>query len=250
MTDEDGEDRPTDHEFSAGQGFSDPYEGFDIDPPSLDVEDPGAVDPVDSRAITDLLDDRNVAGDEVDPDELIDVGVEYMAINRDEQAVETFERAARYADDETREAEAWVNKGIAHGELEEWDAAVSSHREAVHVDEDGEFAAQAHTNLAYALWERGEDEDAFRHAEEAVRADRRLPQAWYNLGFIRVEHGQHEDALECLNNAIRLGFQDPAVYEEKARALEGLDREEEAAEVRETATEMQEAQEEQLIQRE
>ena len=237
-----------DHEFSSGQGFSEPYEGFDLDPPEIDVSDPTQVDPVDSRALTDLLDDRNIAADEVDPDELIDVGIEYMAINRDEQAVETFERAARYAEDDTREAEAWVNKGIAHGELEEWDAAVSAHREALHVDEDGEFAALAHTNLAYALWERGETESAFKHAEDAVRADRRVPQAWYNLGFIQVEQGRHEDALECLDNAIRLGFQESSVYEEKARALEGLERDEEAAKMRETATEMQEAEEERLIQ--
>lgn len=251
MTDEDHEEREgreTGHEFSSGQGFSEPYEGFDLDPPELDVDDPSAVDPVDSRSVTDLLDDRNIAGDEVDADTLLDVGVEYMAINRDEQAVETFERAARYAEDETLAAEAWVNKGIAHGELEEWDAAISSHREALHVDEDGEFAALAHTNLAYALWERGDDEPAFQHAEDAVRADQRLPQAWYNLGFIQVERAQHEDALECLDNAIRLGFQGAPVYEEKARALEGLERDEEAAEVRETAREMQEAEEETLVQ--
>ncbi|MFB6110479.1 MAG: tetratricopeptide repeat protein [Halodesulfurarchaeum sp.] len=237
-----------DHEFSSGQGFEEPYEGFDLDPPELDVSDPSQVDPVDSRTITDLLDDRNVAADEVDPDELIDVGIEYMSINRYEQAVETFERAARYAESETREAEAWVNKGIAHGELEEWDAAVSAHREALHVEEDGDFAALAHTNLAYALWERGETESAFQHAEDAVRADRRVPQAWYNLGFIQVEQGRHEDALECLDNAIRLGFQESSVYEEKARALEGLNRDEEAAEMRETAAEMQEAEEERLVQ--
>ena len=35
MTDE-RDDR--DHEFSSGQGFSDPYEGFDIDPPEFEVD--------------------------------------------------------------------------------------------------------------------------------------------------------------------------------------------------------------------
>ncbi|MBS3760330.1 tetratricopeptide repeat protein [Halodesulfurarchaeum sp.] len=244
---EEGNGRESGHEFSSGQGFSEPYEGFDLDPPELDVEDPSAVDPVDSRSVTDLLDDRNIANEQADADSLIDVGIEYMAINRGEQAVETFERAARYATDDTREAESWVNKGIAHGELEEWDAAVSSHREALHVEEEGEFAALAHTNLAYALWEQGEDESAFQHAEDAVREDQRLPQAWYNLGYIQVERAQHEDALECLDNAIRLGFQESSVYEEKARALEGLERDEEAAQMRETATEMQEAEEERLV---
>ena len=53
------------HDFSAGQGYDDPYEGFDIDPPEFSV-DTGKVDPVDSRVLTDLLDDRNLAADEVD----------------------------------------------------------------------------------------------------------------------------------------------------------------------------------------
>jgi tetratricopeptide (TPR) repeat protein len=242
----DREDRDDRHEFSSGQGFSEPYEGFDIDPPELEV-DSDMVDPVDSHVVADLLDEEHVVPEDVDADALIDVGLNYMEINRDEQAVDTFERAARFADDDGVEQEAWVNKGIAHGELEEWDAAISAHREAIHVDDDGEFAALAHTNLAYALWNFGEDEAAFKHAEDAVRIDDRLSQAWYNLGFIQVERGHHEDALECLDNAIRLGFRQADVYEEKARALEGLERDEEAAEVRETAEELREEEEERFL---
>ncbi|MFB6267295.1 MAG: tetratricopeptide repeat protein [Halodesulfurarchaeum sp.] len=243
MTDDDRED---DHEFSSGQGFEAPYEGFDLEPPELAV-DPDKVDPVDSHVVADLLDERNVVSDEVDAESLLDVGVNYMEINRHEQAADAFERAARFADDDATRQEAWVNKGIAHAELEEWDAAISAHREALFIDEDGPFAAQAHTNLAYALWEFGEDEEAFQHAEDAVRQDDRLPQAWYNLGFIQVERGHHEDALECLDNAIRLGFRQADVYEAKARALEGLERNEEAAEVRETAEEIREEEEERFL---
>ncbi|MFB6153793.1 MAG: tetratricopeptide repeat protein [Halodesulfurarchaeum sp.] len=243
MTDDDPED---DHEFSSGQGFEAPYEGFDLEPPELAV-DPDEVDPVDSHVVTDLLDERNVISEEVDADRLLDVGVNYLEINRHEQAADTFERAARFADDDTTRQEAWVNKGIAHAELEEWDAAISAQQEALFVDEDGEFVAQAHTNLAYALWEFGEDEKAFQHAEDAVRQDDRLPQAWYNLGFIQVERGHHEDALECLDNAIRLGFRQADVYEAKARALEALERNEEAAEVRETAEEIREEEEERFL---
>ncbi len=250
MTDRDGdEDENADrrpHEFSSGQGFSEPYEGFDLEPPELDV-DPGEIDPVDSRVLADLLDERNVASESVDADALIDVGLSYMEINRDEQAADAFERAARFAEDDATRQEAWVNKGIAHGELEEWDAAISAQREALHIDEDGEFAPLAHTNLAYALWNFGEDEEAFHHAEDAVREDDRLPQAWYNLGFIQVERGHFEDGLECLDNAIRLGFRQADVYEEKARALEGLEREEEAAQVRETAEERREEAEERFL---
>lgn len=248
MTDDGDESDPRDHhQYSEGQGFDDPYEGFDLDPPELEV-DPDEVDPVDSRVLADLLDEHHVADDEVDIDSLIDVGLSYMGIKRFEQAVDAFERAARFAPDgSTAQQEAWVNKGVAHAEMEEWDAAASAHREALFVDEDGEFAAEAQTNLAYALWMFGEDEEAFQHAEEAVKTNERLPQAWYNLGFIEAERGLHEDAIDCLEKAEQLGFRSVELFEEKARVLEALGREEAAQEATERAESLREQREEQLV---
>ncbi|MFB6192052.1 MAG: tetratricopeptide repeat protein, partial [Haloarculaceae archaeon] len=133
-------DGPEDHRYSEGGGFDDPYEGFDLDPPELDV-DPEMVDPVDSRVVADTLDDRNVVPEEVDAEELLDVGLSYTRIRRHEQAVETFERVARFADDPLVEQEAWVNKGAAHAELEEFDAAIGAYREALSIDDDSEHAA-------------------------------------------------------------------------------------------------------------
>ena len=121
MTDDD----TPDHDFSEGQGFDDPYEGFDLDPPELDL-DPEMVDPVDSRVVADTLDSRQVAPDEVDAEELLDVALEYMRINRHEQATDALERVAQFAAADGVEQEAWVNKGAAHAELEEWEAACSN----------------------------------------------------------------------------------------------------------------------------
>jgi len=53
------DDEP-DHRFSEGQGFEEPYEGFDLEDPELSV-DPSQVDPVDSRVLTDMLDERQLA---------------------------------------------------------------------------------------------------------------------------------------------------------------------------------------------
>ncbi|MFB6185737.1 MAG: tetratricopeptide repeat protein, partial [Halobacteriaceae archaeon] len=218
--------------------FEEPYEGFDLDPPELDV-DTSEVDPVDSRVITDLLDDHHLPEEEVDIEELIDVGLNYMGINRYEQAVDAFERAARFApEDSAIEQEAWVNKGVAHAELEEYDEAIGAYQEALRIDE---------TNLAYALWEHGEDEKAFQHAEEAVKKDQRLPQAWYNLGFIEAERGLYEDALDCMNKALKLGFRNASIYEEKARILEELGQEEKAQQAMEQANEIREETEEELV---
>ncbi|MFC7026626.1 tetratricopeptide repeat protein [Halomicroarcula sp. GCM10025324] len=242
MTDND----PDDHKFSEGQGFGDPYEGFDLEPPEFEV-DTDKVDPVDSRVLTDLLDRRNVPSDEVDADQLLEVGLEYMQINRHEQAAETFERVARYTDEERLEQEAWTNKGVAHAELEEWDAAIGAFQEALSTDERSDHAATAETNLAYALWESGRSEQALEHAERAVEIDPRFGQAWYNRGFFLLERGLAEDAVEAFDNAIRLGFRNAEILEEKARALEELGEYDKAEELADEVDEMRQNAEEQLL---
>jgi tetratricopeptide (TPR) repeat protein len=250
-----------DHEFSSGQGFDDPYEGFDIDPPELSV-DTDKVDPVDSRVVTDMLDKGNLPAEEVDAEQLLDVGVSYVHINRHEQAAETFERAAQFADDDRIEQEAWTNKGAAHAELEEWDAAIGAYQEALNVEEESEaggalgeeassasneHAATAETNLAYALWESGRTEQALEHAERAVEIDPRFAEAWYNRGFFLLERGLAEDAVNAFDNATRLGFRNPDVLEEKARALEEMEEYERAEKLVEEAEELREEAEQELL---
>jgi tetratricopeptide (TPR) repeat protein len=239
-------DNPEDHSFSEGQGFEDPYDAFDIDPPDLEV---GAdqVDPVGSRVVADTLDGKQIPVDQVDADRLLDVGLDYMRINRHEQAVDTFERAARFAGDETLEQEARVNKGVAHAELEEFDAAIGAYREALDIDDESGHAATAETNLAYALWEFGRTEEALEHAERAVEIDPRFGQAWYNRGFFLNERGLAEDALNCFDNAVRLGFKNADLLEEKAIALERLGEDERAERVAEEAEQLREQHEEQLV---
>ncbi|WP_135303902.1 tetratricopeptide repeat protein [Haloarcula amylovorans] len=237
---------PDDHEFSEGQGFDDPYDGFDLEPPEFEV-DPDKVDPVDSRVVTDMLDRRQVPADDIDAEQLLDVGLEYMHINRHEQAAETFQRVAQYTDDDRLEQEAWTNKGAAHAELEEWDAAIGAYQEALDGDEESDHAATAETNLAYALWESGRSEQALEHAERAVEIDPRFEQAWYNRGFFLLERGLAEDAVEAFDNAIRLGFRNADVLEEKARALEEMGEHDRAEELAEEVEEMREDAEQQLL---
>jgi tetratricopeptide (TPR) repeat protein len=246
MTDREPND-PRDHDFSEGQGFSEPYEEFDLDPPELDV-DPDMVDPVDSRVVTDMLDERNLASGEVDAEELLDVALSYMSINRYEQAADTLERVARFAEDDRVAQEAWVNKGAAHAELEEFDMAIGAYREALDIDDSSEHAATAETNLAHALWESGRSEQALEHAERAVEIDERFAEAWYNRGFFLLERGLSEDALNAFDNAIRLGYRNPGILEEKARALEEEGEFDRAEEVAEEAEEIRKEAEAELVQ--
>lgn len=234
------------HEFSSGQGFEDPYEAFDIDPPVLEV-DPDQVDPVDSRVIPDILDESAFPSDAIDAESLIDVGTSYVAINRFEQAVDAFERAARFAEDPGTEQEAWTNKGVAHAELEEYDEAVGAYREALSIDEDGPFAGEAETNLAYALWEIGRDEEALEHAERAVERDPRLPQAWFNRAVIAYERGLLEDARLSVANADRLGLRDQRFLDLKVEVLEAVGEDEAAERALEQAVAERERRDRELV---
>lgn len=237
-------DEPDEHRFSEGEGFDDPYRGFDIEPPELSV-DPHAVDPVDDHVIPDLVDQRQIASEEVDLETLIDVGLEYCGINRYEEAIETFERAVHFSDEDSRQAqEALVNKGVAHGELEEWDEAIGAYRSALRIDDRSEYAAVAETNLGFALWESGQHDRALEHAERAVELDERLPQAWYNRGFFLLERGLAEEAKFCLENAEKLGLRTDELLEEKARALEELGEYDEAGEIIDQLEQRQESAEE------
>jgi len=252
------EDADRRHRFSAGAGFEDAYEGFDLDPPELAV-DPDRVDPVDSRVLTDLLDDEQLATGDVDDHELLEVALGYMQINRYEQATDAFERLARFTDDPAIAQEAWVNKGVAHAELEEYDEAIGAHREALRIsreadEETGEYdraspehTATAHTNLAYALWEFGETNEALEHAERAIEVDERFAEGWYNRAFFLADRGLAEEALHCIDNAIRLGLRNALVIEEKARILEELGEYDEADTLAEEANEMRERAEQRLV---
>ncbi len=240
------DDADRSHEFSRGQGIDDEYAEFTLDPEAL-TGDPSQIDPVDSHALADLLDEHNISSDQVDVAELIEVGLSYMGIHRFEEATEAFERAARFADEDSLEAqEAWVNKGAAHGQLEEYDQAIGSYQEALRIDDDSEHAASAETNLAYALWEYGRTEEALEHAERAVEIDPRFPQAWYNRGFFLSERGLYEDAVNAFDNALRLGMRNADILEQKAMALEELGEQEAAQAAIEQADELRAAAEEEL----
>ncbi|KAB1187590.1 MULTISPECIES: tetratricopeptide repeat protein [Haloferax] len=211
-----------DHRYSEGAGFGDPYEGFDLDPPEL-RQNTRLVDPTDDYVLADIVDESQVVPEHVDIPALIEVGLAYVAIEEYEQAVDSFARAIAYADEDSPEAqEAWVNKGVAHAQLAEYDEAVGAAREALRIDDDNEHAATAEMNLAYALWEFGDSSEPLDHAERAVELDPRHPHAWYNRGFFLAERGQYEEAIRCFDAAIALGMRDISVTSERERALEKI----------------------------
>ncbi|WP_411964387.1 tetratricopeptide repeat protein [Haloferax sp. YSMS24] len=212
-----------DHRYSDGDGFGNPYEGFDFDPPELRVNT-RLVDPTDDYVLADIVDESQVVPDDVDVPALVEIGLAYVAIEEYEQAVDSFGRAIAYADEDSVEAqEAWVNKGVAHSQLGEYDEAIGAAREALRIDDDNDHAAIAEMNLAYALWELGDSSEPLEHAERAVELDPRHPHAWYNRGYFLAERGQYEEARRCLDVAISLGLRDSSVLGERERTLDRLE---------------------------
>ncbi|MFC6824160.1 tetratricopeptide repeat protein [Halopelagius fulvigenes] len=234
------------HRYSDGQGFDDPYEGFDLGPDGPVVD----VDPVDDYALAELVEEASLVAEDVDVAALVDVGLDYLAVEQYEQAIDAFGRAAFYAEEGSREARtAWVNKGVALALLGEYDEAAGAHREALRIGDgtpadgrasstspDDDISATAHANLAYALWELGESTRPLEHAERAVTLDPRLAEAWYDRGYFLNESGRHEEALTCLDNALTLGLRDSWVHDERARALDALGEYEAAAEAENRVT--------------
>jgi len=179
---------------------------------------------MDDHVLSEFVDAAGIDPEAVDPAALVEVGLAYVAIEEYEQAIDSFGRAVAYADADARVAcEALVNKGVAHAQLGEYDEAIGAYREALRIDDDGEHAAAAETNLAYALWELGDSSGPLDRAERAVELDSRLPQAWYNRGFFLAERGLHEGAVRCFDAAIALGLRDASVRGERERSIAFLE---------------------------
>ncbi|PSQ08731.1 hypothetical protein BRC98_06485 [Halobacteriales archaeon QS_7_68_65] len=236
MTDDESERSP-DPERSRDSGADDHDPRPETDEP---VPDPGADDAAGDHRFSTGQGFSEPEGFDLDPPEL--------SVDPDEvDPVDSRAVAARFADEESIEQEAWVNKGAAHAELEEYDEAIGAYREALRLDDRSEHAASAETNLASALWEAGRTEQALEHAERAVEIDARFPQAWFNRGFFLLERGLASEALDAFDNAIRLGFRNAEVIEEKARALEEVGEDERAEELAAEARELREEAEEELV---
>ena len=67
------------HRYSEGQGFGEPYDGFDLDPPTYRVNG-RLVDPADDHALAELVDEAGIDPEAVDPAALVEVGLANAAV--------------------------------------------------------------------------------------------------------------------------------------------------------------------------
>ena len=80
-------------------------------------------------------------------------------------------------------------------------------------------AARIHLSLAQALQQNGNDEDALRNLNAAVRADPKYEQAWLARANFHVAKAHFADALADFNTALAINPKDPVAYVNRAIAL-------------------------------
>ena len=216
--------------------FDDVYDGkFDIDP-EMDL---GEMDPADSRAMEELVEEADPA--DVDVEALVDVGVEYVDINRFEQAVEAFERAIHFveegavggpsadgatADDAPQDATVDVPDGPgagAPGDAGEGAGEVP--------DEAVQLAQEAWVNKGFAHAEMGEHDRALGAYREAIAIDdstEEAAMALTNTAYAKWEDGRAEDALHDLNRALEIDEKRPEAWYNKGFFLNQQGRYEDA----------------------
>lgn len=113
-----------------------------------------------------------------------------------------FTDAARHAQDgidiDSTNAEHWINRGKALGELREFDQATRCFVRATQLRVDD---ARAWTNLAWTTLESGFPDRALAHARRATQFDDRFADAWMCQGACERRLGRPEVALSSFHRA-------------------------------------------------
>lgn len=125
-----------------------------------------------------------------------------------------------------RDANAWLNQGVALQGLRDLAGAERSFRKAVELDPAN---ARTHYNLGSLLAAKGERPEAIRHLETAAGLNPESRDALFNLGLALAEAGEPARALETYDRVLKLSPDDAEARFHRAQALSSLGRLEEAA---------------------
>lgn len=98
---------------------------------------------------------------------------------------------------------------LTYAQVGTWRNSGALFRQAVQATKDNTLA---YNNLAYALYKRGETQDAIYYYRRSLRIDPDSGVAHNGLGAALQKAGQHQEALGHFRAAIDLGFRRPGVY--------------------------------------
>ena len=102
-------------------------------------------------------------------------------------------------------AEAYVNRGIAHYNMNKYDSAIKDCKTAKALELKPNLAVVVQYNLGNAYREKGEYDEAIKAYEEAIDLSPYFAYVYYNnLGFVYRRKGEYKKAIEAYNDAIKL----------------------------------------------
>ncbi len=99
-------------------------------------------------------------------------------------------------------ADAWYNKGVALGKLNQYEEAIKAFDKAIELKPD---RADAWSNKGIALGKPNQYEEAIKAFDKAIELKPDQAYAWYNRAFhYYIIKGDKEKAFSDLKNAIEL----------------------------------------------
>ncbi len=140
------------------------------------------------------------------------LGQTYSAMRRPEEAIQEYQRAARYSLESGNfydAARSLGNMSIEHAARGELEEAMRACRQALTLD--SEFAA-GRNNLGYLLLLAGQWDEAERELRVALRQNPTLAEAHSNLGLLYARRGELDRAAGELAEAVRLGAGNAETY--------------------------------------
>ncbi len=137
------------------------------------------------------------------------------------EALQSLLRSAELAP----EALVLLDVGMTYADLEREDEAERAYRKALEIDPD---YAEAHNNLGVLLQEQGRAEEAIKHLREAVRLRPRAASHHSNLGVALAEIGKFEQAADCYRQSIKCDRKYALGHNNLGNALRSLGRPAEA----------------------
>lgn len=129
------------------------------------------------------------------------------------------------AADESQDASAWLEKGIAFAEAQRWDEALELYRKALELNP---YLDKAWVRRGLALHEMRRVSEEILCYDRALELNPYSAEAWNNKGRALSVLGQNEQALTCYDRAIEHAPSLAAIWANKATVLSMLGRYEEA----------------------
>jgi tetratricopeptide (TPR) repeat protein len=102
--------------------------------------------------------------------------------------------------------EAYIGKGNVFGEYKQYEEALATYEQAIHIDPVGPEVAGSYNNKAQILYRMGRDAEALAAAEQALRLDPELAAAYQNKGWILERLERLAEAQQAYDKAKALGW--------------------------------------------